>query len=118
MLAETPQTVDAKVIGSSPEPRAQQETGENEPGLLVVRRLFAPSHTAFQSWPESTDEGGILFALRHCQSLLQVPKKPRRCEHFSWFGGAIKRGLDTRSGGFECLRGDIRFGMNRSVREC
>ena len=85
LLAETPQAVDANVIGSSPEPRAQQETGENEPGLLVVRGLFAPSDTAFQSRPQPTDEGGIPFALRYSQNLFQVSEKPRRCKQFSFF---------------------------------
>jgi len=29
--------------------RAQAEAGENKPGLLVVRRLLAPGHTAFRA---------------------------------------------------------------------
>jgi hypothetical protein len=115
MLTEAPEAVDAIVVGSSPEPGAQQETGENEPGLLVVRRLLAPSHTALESRPERTDESRIPFALRHSENLLKASKNPCRCQRFSSVGGTIKRGRNARSGGFECLRGDIRLSSNRSV---
>jgi hypothetical protein len=118
MVAEPPEAVDAKVVGGSPEAGAQEEARENEPGLLMVRRLLAPGHTAFQSWPERADEGRVPFALRLSQNLLQLSKKPCRCEHISLVGGASKQGPDTRSGGFECLPSDIRLGVNRSLGDC
>jgi len=90
LLAETPQAVDANVIGSSPEPRAQQETGENEPGLLVVSGPLTSSHTAFQSWPESTDEGGIPFALWYSQN--RVPRRFSKLAEFDWARLSISPG--------------------------
>ena len=73
---------------------------------------------ALQSWPERADEGCIPFALRHSQNLLQVSQNLCCCELISLVGGAGKQGLDARSGGFECLRGDIRLGVNRSLGDC
>ena len=109
MVAEPPEAVDAKVVGGGPEAGAQQESGENEPGLLVVRRLLAPGHTAFQSWPERADEGRVPFALRHSQNLLQVSKEPCRCERLSLPRGGGKPGPNARPGGFQCVRRDIRL---------
>ena len=118
IVSEPPETVDAKIVGGSPEAGAQQESGENEPGLLVVHRLLAPGQTALQSWPKRANEGRVPFALRHSQNLLQVSKNPCRGELISLVGGAGEQGLDARSGGFECLRGDIRLKVNRSLGDC
>jgi len=49
---EPPEAVDAKVVSGRSEAGAQEEAGENEPGLLMVRGRLALGHTALQSGPE------------------------------------------------------------------
>src|SRR5215468_8116166 len=48
-----------KLSAATPEPGAQEEAGENEPGFFMVHRLLTHFHTAFQSWPERADESRV-----------------------------------------------------------
>src|SRR6516164_4427054 len=118
MLAQSPEVVDPHLVGTSPEPRAQQKAGENEPGLLMVRRLLPPGHTAFQSRPQSADEARIPFALWHPENLLQVPQEPHRRQRLSPVRGAVERASYARLGSFERLSGDIRLSRYRRVWHC
>src|SRR5215468_4208233 len=103
-----------KLSAATPEPGAQEEAGENEPGFFMVHRLLTHFHTTFQSWPESADESRVPFALWHSQNLLQVSQEPRRCERLSSPREANKQRLNAGPGQFECVRRDIRLCVNRS----
>src|SRR5690349_4267628 len=61
-LSDAPEAVKTNFVPDDPKAGAQQESSEGKPGFLVVHRFFAASHAGFQSWPESTDKGGIPFA--------------------------------------------------------
>ncbi len=107
---------DFETLPDNPEPGAQQEAGENEPGFFMVHRLLTQIHTAFQSGPEGTDKSCVPFALWHSQNLLQVSNEPCRCERLSLPRGPGKPGPNARPSGFECVRRDIRLYLSRSRR--
>ena len=120
LVADPPELVEADVVHGETKAGTEQETGEDEPSLLMLDRKGADVLARRQAGPKVAEQGGIPFAFRATENLLQALDDPRRRELFTLAERRCKGCADPLFGlgqrGWRNIGLSLRLGRQRRNR--
>src|SRR5208283_2061214 len=114
--ANTPKLLDAAFVHGETEAGPQEETGENEPGLLMLDGNSAGVVVCRETRPKVAKQGGAPAALGAAENLLQALDETRRRELVALAEGLRKGGGDPLFRFGQRLRRDAGTGRRLGFR--